>query len=426
MELEAEAHRPAAVADPGRQVGGRQGLPGGRERDDVAAVQIALPRRTRAPSRNPAGPRARTSARRAGDRRSRFSGRLACSMPLPGALTSTILTTRGSTRSSGTWPPVSSSTVRPASRSRSIRGYTPSCSRGSPPVTSTRSVPRARTRRGRLVDRHLGAAVEGVGRVAPDATQRAAGQPDERARQSGARRLSLDRLEDLRDAEGRRHGAATRIPPGPSRMGGQKGGIGEPVEEDQEERHGRPVPEADREDQRDQEVGGQDHLAGQRKAAGRAVLLGPPFARRPLDPVLGRPREFRRTAEGALQDGPGVVDGHADAERQQKRQAPKRRAPATPDLALRRDVERQEREGRPKNSGKSRTIRRCQPMRSRMTMAGNEQESQQHDQDVRDVGRQVKERLRTSPCRAGGCAGSRAGSCGRSGSSPSSSGAAGS
>src|SRR6266508_2762601 len=43
----------------------------------------------------------------------RFSGRFAAIIPLPGALTSTILTTRGSTRSRATCPPVSRRTVLP-------------------------------------------------------------------------------------------------------------------------------------------------------------------------------------------------------------------------------------------------------------------------------------------------------------------------
>ena len=92
-------------------------------------------------------PRARTRSRRdrlitnftssCGRSRSRLLQSFFSASPLPGHFTSMMVTTPAGTRAVLRWPPVSSSTVFPRSSSRSISGYTSSCSSGSPPVTST-------------------------------------------------------------------------------------------------------------------------------------------------------------------------------------------------------------------------------------------------------------------------------------------------
>ena len=52
-----------------------------------------------------------------------------------------------------------------------------------------------------LLDGHLVPFVEGVGRVTPDASQVAAGEPNEDARLPRQGRLALDRVKDLVDSE---------------------------------------------------------------------------------------------------------------------------------------------------------------------------------------------------------------------------------
>ncbi|MEZ5418942.1 MAG: hypothetical protein R2708_16590 [Vicinamibacterales bacterium] len=56
-----------------------------------------------------------------------------------------ITVAHGATCSMLRCPPVSTSTCRPASCRRAIRGYTSFCRRGSPPVISTSGQPKART-----------------------------------------------------------------------------------------------------------------------------------------------------------------------------------------------------------------------------------------------------------------------------------------
>ena len=55
-----------------------------------------------------------------------------------------------------------------------------------------------------LIHGHLPSLVEGVGRVAPAAAQVAGGQPHEHAQLAGARRLALDRMENLVNRQHRR------------------------------------------------------------------------------------------------------------------------------------------------------------------------------------------------------------------------------
>ena len=97
VELQAEADRASAVPHPAGEVRRRKRIPDGRERHDVAAVEVA-PRDERQRPVEIGAVREHELELVPRPERSRFSGRFAACIPLPGALTSTILMTRGSTR----------------------------------------------------------------------------------------------------------------------------------------------------------------------------------------------------------------------------------------------------------------------------------------------------------------------------------------
>ena len=83
----------------------------------------------------------------------------------------------------------------PADRGR------PVCARGSPPVTQTWRHAEAGHARQDLLDAHPLAAMEGIGRVAVAAAQRAARQAHERRGPAGGAGLALDGVKDLGDAQ---------------------------------------------------------------------------------------------------------------------------------------------------------------------------------------------------------------------------------
>ena len=127
----------------------------------------------------------------------------------PGTSRRRCVTTGAGTSATLMWPPVSSSTVVPARRAAAaISGIASFCSSGSPPVSSTSGTPSASTRGQHVVDRHLLAAGEGVGRVAPRAAQIAGRQPHEHAGPARVRRFALDGGVDLED---RQHARSLRL-----------------------------------------------------------------------------------------------------------------------------------------------------------------------------------------------------------------------
>src|SRR5207249_6354739 len=124
-----------------------------------------------------------------------------------------------------------------------------------------------------------------------------------------------------------------------------RGGVGESVEKNQQEGDADPVPFPDREHDRAQEIDGEEYLGGEREVSRGAVLLVSPFSAASGDPELGRAGELRLAVRQGLDHGVQVVERQADPERKQERHPLQGLLPVPADLPLRRDVERDEREG---------------------------------------------------------------------------------